>query len=64
MRSLEEYGIKVVFVDEAYTPSHCSLHECECGKRIFKGVFKCTTLNKVFNVDVVGTYNILAKGIP
>ncbi len=60
---LEEYGINAVFVDEAYTSSWCPLHGSKCGKRISRGLFKCTTLNKVFNADVVGAYNILVKGV-
>ncbi|MEB2793535.1 MAG: transposase [Caldisphaeraceae archaeon] len=60
---LEEYGISVVFVDEAYTSSRCPFHGNKCGKRITRGLFKCTTTNKVFNADIVGAYNILVKGI-
>jgi len=54
----EEYGITVVYLDEAYTSSKCPLHGHNCGKRIERGLFKCTTLNKVFNADLVGAYNI------
>jgi putative transposase len=32
----EEYGITVIFVDEAYMSSKCSLHGYNCGKRIKK----------------------------
>ncbi len=60
---LEEYGINVVLVDEAYTSSHCPLHGSGCGRRIVRGLFKCATLNKVFNADIVGAYNILTKAI-
>ena len=60
---LEEYGISVIFVDEAYTSSYCPLHGSKCGKRISRGLFKCTTLNKVFNADIVGAYNMLLRGI-
>jgi putative transposase len=60
---LEEYGIKVVFVDEAYTSSCCPLHGSKCGKRMTRGLFKCTTLSKVFNADIVGALNILLRGI-
>ncbi len=59
---LEEYDIKVVFVNEAHTSSYCPLHGSRCGKRVSRGLFKCTTLNKVFNADTVGAYNILVKG--
>ncbi|ADY02095.1 IS element ISDka2 orfB [Vulcanisaeta moutnovskia 768-28] len=59
---LEEYGVNVVFVNEAYTSSYCPFHGNKCGKRIARGLFKCTSLNRVFNADVVGAYNILVKG--
>jgi len=59
----EEYGITVVFVDEAYTSSMCPLHGYGCGKRISRGLFKCTRLSKVFNADIVGAYNILVRAI-
>ena len=54
----EEYGITVIYVDEAYTSSKCPLHS-ECGKRIERGLFKCKKLNKVFNADLVAACNIL-----
>jgi len=57
----EEYGIAVVFIDEAYTSSTCPVHGYGCGRRISRGLFKCTRLNKVFNADIVGAYNILVK---
>ena len=60
----EEYGITVVHVDEAYTSSKCPLHGHNCGKRIKRGLFKCTTLNKVLNADLVGAYNILITPSP
>jgi putative transposase len=60
----EEYGITVVYVDEAYTSSKCPIHGEECGKRIKRGLFKCTKLNKVFNADLVGAYNILITPSP
>ncbi len=37
----------------------CPLHDEDCGERVKRGLFKCTTLNKVFNADLVGAYNIL-----
>jgi transposase len=55
----EEYGIDVVYVDEAYTSSRCPLHGDGCGVRVAKGLFKYTKLNKVFNADIVATHNIL-----
>ena len=60
---LEENGITVHFVDEAYTSSKCPLHGDGCGKRVARGLFKCTRLNKVFNADLVASYNILIKGM-
>ncbi|MCE4623583.1 MAG: transposase [Caldisphaeraceae archaeon] len=59
----KEYGISVIFADEAYTSSRCPFHGNKCGKRITRGLFKCTATNKVFNADIVGAYNILVKGI-
>ncbi|MCC6054918.1 MAG: transposase, partial [Thermosphaera sp.] len=50
----EEYGITVVYINEAYTSSKCPVHGPGCGKRIKRGLFKCTKLNKVFNADLVG----------
>jgi putative transposase len=38
----EEYGITVIHVDEAYTSSKCPVHGEGCGKRIKRGLFKCT----------------------
>ncbi len=60
----EEYGITVVYVNEAYTSSKCPVHGPGCGKRIKRGLFKCTKLNKVFNADLVGAYNILITPSP
>ena len=59
----EEYGMTVVPTDESYTSSTCPIHGDSCGKRIVRGLFKCFTLNKVFNADVVGALNILRKSI-
>ena len=59
----EEYGMTVEEVDEAYTSSTCPVHGDSCGKRIVRGLFKCFKLNKVFNADVVGAFNILLKSI-
>ena len=60
---LEEYGITVYFVDEAHTSTKCPVHGSVCGKRMSRGLFKCTTLNKIFNADLVAAYNILIKGV-
>ena len=55
----EEYGINVIYVDESYTSSRCPWHGDGCGIRIYRGLFKCTTMNKVFNADLIAAYNIL-----
>jgi putative transposase len=60
----EEYGIAVVYTDESYTSSKCPIHGDGCGKRIKRGLFKCTKLNKVFNADLVGAFNILITPSP
>jgi putative transposase len=59
----EEYGIKVIYVDEKGTSSRCPLHGDGCGVRISRGLFKCTKLNKVFNADLTAAYNILMTPI-
>jgi len=59
----EEYGMVVEEADESYTSSTCPVHGDCCGKRIVRGLFKCFKLNKVFNADVVGAFNILKKSI-
>jgi len=55
----EEYGIDVIYVDEKGTSSRCPLHGGGCGIRIYRGLFKCTTMNKVFNADLAAARNIL-----
>ncbi len=55
----EEYGIKVIYVDERGTSSRCPWHGDECGIRVYRGLFKCTRLNKIFNADLAAAYNIL-----
>jgi putative transposase len=55
----EEYGIRVIYVDESYTSSRCPWHGDGCGVRISRGLFRCTTINKVFNADLVAARNIL-----
>jgi putative transposase len=60
----EEYEITVIYIDEAYTSSKCPVHGEGCGKRIKRGIFKCTKLNKVFNADLAGAYNILTTPSP
>jgi putative transposase len=60
----EEYGITVVYVKEEYTSSKCPIHGEKCGNRVKRGLFKCTKLNKIFNADIVGAYNILITPSP
>jgi putative transposase len=55
----EEYGISVIYVDESYTSSRCPLHGDGCGIRIYRGLFKCTQLNEIYNADIAAAYNIL-----
>jgi len=55
----EEYGIDVIYVDKKGTSSRCPLHGDGCGIRVYRGLFKCTTMNKVFNADLAAAYNIL-----
>jgi putative transposase len=55
----EEYGIKVIYVDEKGTSTRCPWHGDGCGVRIYRGLFKCTTMNKVFNADIIAAHNIL-----
>ena len=52
------------FFWKTLTSSKCPLHGHNRGKRIKRGLFKCTTLNKVFNADLVGAYNILITPSP
>jgi putative transposase len=59
----EEYGIDVVYVDEAYTSSRCPLHGDGCGIRVSRGLFKCTRLGEVFNANLIAAYNILMAPI-
>ncbi|NJE25226.1 transposase [Thermococcus sp. MV5] len=58
----EEYGIRVLVVDEAFTSQTCPL----CGQRhsdgrIFRGLFECQGEGVVMNADLVGAFNILKK---
>jgi len=55
----EEYGIDVIYVDERGTSSRCPLHRDSCGIRVYRGLFKCTTMDKVFNADIAAARNIL-----
>ncbi|AHF81394.1 transposase ISTsi3 [Thermococcus paralvinellae] len=58
----EEYGIRVLLVDEAFTSQTCPL----CGKphngaRFVRGLYKCPAEGLVMNADLVGAFNILKK---
>jgi putative transposase len=55
----EEYGIRVIYVDEAGTSTRCPLHGDGCGVRIYRGLLKCTQLNEIFNADIAAARNIL-----
>ena len=55
----KEYGISVIYVDESHTSSRCPWHGDGCGIRIYRGLFKCTWLGKVFNADLATAQNIL-----
>ncbi|QOJ79311.1 transposase [Infirmifilum lucidum] len=59
----EEYGINAVLVPEEGTSKRCPIHGEGCGIRIKRGLFKCTKSGIVFNADLVGAYNIMAKSI-
>ncbi len=56
----EEFGIKVLPVDEAYTSIKCSL----CGEaheagRVLRGLYRCPHTGEVVNADLNGAINIL-----
>jgi len=60
MEVSEEYGIKVIPVNEAYTSRSCSM----CGEvhntgRVFRGLFKCPHTGRTINADLNGAINIL-----
>jgi putative transposase len=55
----EEYGIRVIYVDEAGTSTRCPLHGDGCGIRVYRGLFRCTQLNEIFNADIAAARNIL-----
>jgi putative transposase len=59
----EEYGMRVIYVDERGTSSRCPLHGDGCGIRVYRGLFKCTRLGKVFNADIVAARNILTAPV-
>ncbi|NJE10623.1 RNA-guided endonuclease TnpB family protein [Thermococcus sp. MAR1] len=58
----EEYGIRVLVVNEAFTSKTCPV----CGKphegaRFVRGLYSCPGTGLVFNADLVGAFNILKK---
>jgi putative transposase len=59
----EEYGIRVIYVDEAGTSTRCPLHGDGCGIRVYRGLLKCKQLNEIFNADIAAAYNILKTQI-
>jgi len=59
----EEYGIRVIYVDEKGTSSRCPLHGDGCGIRVYRGLFRCTRLNKIYNADIAAARNILRMQI-
>ncbi|MEM4969747.1 MAG: transposase [Sulfolobales archaeon] len=58
----EEYGIEIEHVDEKNTSRTCPIcRSIENHERITRGLFKCYKHNIIFNADLVGAFNILAK---
>ncbi len=58
----EEYGIRVLVVNEAFTSKTCPV----CGKphdgaRFVRGLYSCPATGLVFNADLVGAFNILKR---
>ncbi|MEM1611401.1 MAG: zinc ribbon domain-containing protein [Sulfolobales archaeon] len=59
----EEYGIEIEHVDEENTSRTCPIcRTIEGHERIARELFKCYKHNMLFNADLVGAFNILAKG--
>ncbi len=59
----EEYGISVVYVDERGTSTKCPIHGDGCGVRVYRGLLRCTRLNRIYNADIAAAYNILKTQI-
>jgi len=59
----EEYGIDVVYVNEAGTSMRCPLHGDGCGVRVYRGLLRCTQLNEIFNADIAAAHNILGTQV-
>lgn len=58
----KEYRMSVVFIGDSYTLT-MYLMEMNVGIEYLRGLFKCTELNKISNVNIVDPYNILVKAI-
>ncbi|MCE7737569.1 MAG: transposase, partial [Candidatus Heimdallarchaeota archaeon] len=61
----ELYGIRIVFVDEAYTSQTCS----GCGlirkaNRVKRGLYSCKNCKLQINADINGAINIMRKVAP
>ncbi len=59
----EEYGISVIYVDETGTSSKCPIHGDGCGVRVYRGLLRCTRLDRIFNADIAAAYNILLTSV-
>ena len=59
----EEYGISIVYMDERGTSTKCPIHGDGCGVRVYRGLFRCTQLNEIYNADIAAAYNILKTQI-
>jgi putative transposase len=59
----EEYSISVIYVDETGTSTKCPIHGDGCGIRVYRGLFRCTRLNEIYNADIAAAYNILKTQI-
>jgi putative transposase len=55
------YGL---YVDESYTLLRCPWHGDGCGIRISQGLFKCTTIDKLFNADLAARNILLTPVTP
>ncbi len=58
----EEFGIRVVVVNEAFTSQLCPLcGQCHTNARFVRGLFKCRREGVVMNADLAAAFNILRK---
>jgi len=61
----EQYGIRYVEVEEAYTSQTCSVcGVCKKKYRKYRGLYVCRDCGTVRNADVTGAINILKKVAP